>query len=524
MIKLLCLLNVKLCANGQQNLRWKALDANSKHETRISKQIQIFQIQKFFPCLVFLNFWVSNLFRISTFGFRIYQFPRPAWFSLPRLRGFAVFGFFLLILASTGEPLLAMPPVQRMTLSNQMVLLTSEERSLPFVTLQLLIDAGSRRDSAGEEGAAYLTAKGLLLGTAKRGEKAINEELDFMGASLNSSPGRDYATLNLRVLKKDLEKGLDLFMEVLTHPTFPQEEVKREVQKTLAAIQAAEDQPEDVAEKAFQENLFLSGPYRHPVEGTKKSLPSMTRDTLDRFYKKYYHPNHSILAVVGDITQEEVKTKLVPRFEKWPKGKISDAPVQNVFAKGPKTVKIDRMLAQANIILGHAGVSRENPDYYALTVMNYILGGGGFSSRLMEEVRNKRGLAYSVYSFFEPGKFPGSFQIGLQTKNVSAREAISLAREEMKRIQKEPVSEKEIDGARKYLIGSFPMRMDTQGKLVNFLLQVEYYGLGLDYPERYSRLIQSVTREEVLRVARKYLQPENCILVVVANQKMADIE
>jgi zinc protease len=227
---------------------------------------------------------------------------------------------------------------------------------------------------------------------------------------------------------------------------------------------------------------------------------------------------------VGDISQEEVKTKLVPRLEKWPKGKTSDAPALNVFVKGPKTVKIDRMLTQANIILGHAGVSRDNPDFYALTVMNYILGGGGFSSRLMEEIRNKRGLAYSVYSFFEPGKLPGSFQIGLQTKNVSAREAISLAREEMKRIQKEPVSEKEIEGARKYLIGSFPMRMDTQGKLVNFLLQMEYHGLGLDYPEKYPRLIQSVSREDVLRVARKYLHPENCILVVVANQKMADIE
>ena len=440
------------------------------------------------------------------------------------IRFSAVFGFFLLILAWMEGTLLAMPPVQRMTLSNQMVLLTSEEHSLPFVTLQLLIDAGSRRDSTGEEGAAHLTAKGLLLGTAKRGEKAINEELDFMGAALNSSSGRDYATLTLRVLKKDLDKGFDLFLEVLTRPTFPQEEVKREVQKTLAAIQAAEDRPDEVAEKAFQENLFLSGPYRHPVEGTKKSLPSMSRDTLERFYKKHYHPNHSILGVVGDITPEEVKARIVPRFEKWAKGKVSDAPPQNVFAKAPKTVKIDRMLTQASIILGHAGVSRENPDFYSLTVMNYILGGGGFSSRLMEEVRNRRGLAYSVYSFFETGKLPGSFQVGLQTKNVSAKEAISLAREEMKRIQREAVSEKEIEGARKYLIGSFPMRMDTQGKLVNFLLQVEYYGLGLDYPEKYSRLIQSITREDVLRVARKYLQPENCVLVVVANQKMADIE
>ena len=432
--------------------------------------------------------------------------------------------FFLAALALTERTLPAMPPVQRQTLANQMVLLTSADHSLPFVTLQLLIDAGSRRDPAGEEGAAYLTAKGLLLGTAGRGEKEINEELDFMGASLNASPGRDYTTLNLRVLKKDLEKGLDLFLEILTRPSFPREGVKREVQKTLAAIQAAEDQPDNVAEKAFQENLFLNGPYRHPVEGTKKSLPSMTRETLDRFYRKHYLPNQSILAVAGDITPEEVKALILPRLEKWPRGEVSGGPARNVFAKGPKTVKIDRMLAQASIILGHAGVSRDNPDFYALTVMNYILGGGGFSSRLMEEIRNKKGLAYSVYSFFDAGKLPGSFQVALQTKNVSAREAIAIVREEMKRIQKEPVSEKEVEGARRYLIGSFPMRMDTQGKLVNFLLQVEYHGLGLDYAEKYSRLIQAVTREEVQRVARKYLQPENCILVVVANQRMAEIE
>ena len=422
------------------------------------------------------------------------------------------------------SPLRAMPPVQRMELSNQMVLLFSEEHSLPFVTLQILLDAGSRRDPSGEEGAAHLTAQGLLLGTATRGEKAINEELDFMGASLSSSAGRDYATLSLRVLKKDLERGLDLFLEVLTRPAFPPGEVKREIQKTLAAIQAAEDQPEEVAEKAFQENLYLNGPYRHPVEGTKKSLPSMTPLTLSRFYRAHYLPNHSILAIVGDINQEEIRSKFVPRLEKWPQGQISDAPLANVFAKEPKRVKIDRMLTQASIILGQAGVSRENPDYYALTVMNYILGGGGFSSRLMEEIRNKKGLAYSVNSFFDPGKLPGSFQVALQTKNASARDAISIAREQMKRIQAEPVSEKEIEGAKKYLIGSFPMRMDTQGKMVNFLLQVEFFKLGSDYPEKYPRLIQSISREEVLRVARKYLHPDLCILVVVADQKIAEIE
>ncbi len=156
--------------------------------------------------------------------------------------------------------------------------------------------------------------------------------------------------------------------------------------------------------------------------------------------------------------------------------------------------------------------------------MNYIFGGGGFASRLTEEVRNKRGLAYSVYSFFDPGKYPGSFQIELQTKNSSAREAISLSLQQMERIRKEPVSEKELEGARKYLIGSFPMRFDNQSKLANFLTQIEYYGLGLDYPEKYPSILKAITREEILRVAQTYLHPENYLLVVVGNLKEAGME
>ncbi len=418
----------------------------------------------------------------------------------------------------------AMPAVQRTVLPNHLVLLASEEHALPFVTLQLLIDSGSRRDPPGEEGLSYLTAKGLLHGTSKRTVNQVNEELDFMGASLNSSSGRDYATLTLRVLKKDLDKGLDLFMEVLTQPAFPEEEIRREIEKTLAAIQSEEDQPEEVAEKAFLKTLFLSSPYGHPVEGTRDSVPKLTREGIVRFYRSYYHPNNAILTVIGDITDQELKGKLIPRLEKWPLGEIPKLPFISKFEKEQKTVKVNRPITQANIILGHAGVSRENPDFYAVTVMNYILGGGGFASRLMGEIRNKRGLAYSVATFFDPGKYPGSFQIVLQTKNPSARDAISLSLQQMEWIQKELVSEKELEGAKKYLIGSFPMRLDTQGKLANFLTQVEYYGLGLDYPEKYPSLIQSITREEVLRVARKYLDPKKYVLVIVANLKEAGME
>ena len=454
--------------------------------------------------------------------FRIF-IPQSA-IRILKLKYFIVLVFLMLCIGLPRSGLWAMPPVQRTVLPNGLILLVCEERSLPFVTFQFLINSGSWKDPQGEEGLSYLTARGLLLGTTKRKVTVIHEELDFMGASLSSSSSRDYATLSLQILKKDLDKGWDLFMEVLTQPTFPEEEIKREVEKTLAAIQSAEDQPDEVAGKEFQKTLFLNSPYGHPVEGTKESIPRITQEAIVRFYRSYYHPNNAILTIVGDISADEVKTKLLPSLAKWPMAEIPKIPFKPSFAKEQKTVKIDRGITQANIIIGHAGVSRDNPDYYALTVMNYILGGGGFSSRLVEEIRNKRGLAYSVASFFDTGKYPGSFQIALQTKNSSAREAIALSLQGMERIRKELISEKELEGAKKYLIGSFPMRLNTQGKLTNFLTQVEYYGLGLDYPEKYPSLIRSITREEILRVAKKYLHPKNLILVVVANLKESGME
>lgn len=194
------------------------------------------------------------------------------------------------------------------------------------------------------------------------------------------------------------------------------------------------------------------------------------------------------------------------------------------YEEGPKTLTFDKSITQANIIVGNKGLSRADPDYYAATVMNYILGGGGFSSRLMEDIRNKKGLAYSVASAFDAGKLPGVFQISLQTKNASAREAIDITLKEMERIQKELVSADELEGAKKYLIGSFPMRLDTQAKLAQFLLLAEFYGLGLDYPQKFPALISGVSRQDVQRVARKYLDPKHPIVVIVANLKEAGFE
>ena len=442
----------------------------------------------------------------------------------PSISGLTFFTLCLAWLASPAGSLLAVPRVQRTILPNGLVLLVSEEHSLPFVTLQILMDSGSRRDPPQGGGLAQLTAKGLLLGTAKRTAPEMNETLDFMGATLNASCGRDYATFKLRVLKKDLDAGLELLMETVTQPTFPEEEVRREIERTRGAIESAEDKPDEVAQKAFWETLFAKGPYGHPVEGTVESLSGITREEIVAFHTTYYHPNNAIMVIAGDVTVDEIEARILPRLGGWARGEAPQEPFKDSWEKGQRTIKIDRAITQAHVIIGHIGVSRENPDYYALTVMNYILGGGGFSSRLVEEIRNKRGLAYAVASFFEPAKYQGPFEIVLQTKNSSAREAISLALDQVGRMREEPVSEKELEGAKKYLVGSFPMRFDTQAKLANFLAQVEYFGLGLDYPARYPSLIGSITAEEVLRVARAYLHPEDRILVVVANLKEAGMD
>ncbi|HMK49252.1 MAG TPA: insulinase family protein [Thermodesulfovibrionales bacterium] len=416
---------------------------------------------------------------------------------------------------------LAIPAVQKTVLPNQLVVLHAEDHSLPFVTLELLINGGARSDPAGQEGLAFLTARGLLLGTSLHSADRINEDIDYLGASIGSSAGRDYSTMTLRVLKKDIDKGLDIFTEVLTKPVFPEEEIAREKKKTLAEIQSEDDQPGDVAEKEFIKTMFRSSPYGHPVNGTKESIPKITRESIDHFYKTYYRPNNCILALSGDISAEEVRTRILPRFDALPAGEVHQPDFTSAFAKGPLTIKINREITQANIIIGNQGISRGNPDFYAVTVMNYVLGGGGFASRLLEEIRNKRGLAYSVESFFDAEKYPGSFQIVLQTKNATAREAISLALQQMDLIRKEPISDKELEGAKKYLVGSFPMRIDTQAKLTDFLLRVQYYDLGLDFPEKYPSLIRAVTKEDVLRVAKKYLHPEDYVLIVVADLKEA---
>jgi zinc protease len=407
----------------------------------------------------------------------------------------------------------------RSVLNSGIVLLTSEQRALPMVSVELLVHAGSRYDIPEQEGLANLTARLLTYGTERRSALEISEILDFIGASLSTDCGEDLASVSLTILKKDLPVGLELLAEILTQASFPQDEIERRKQAVIASIKASEENPGDIAQKSFQRALYPNSPFGRPVEGTEASVKAIPRESLTGFHGRYYRPNRTILAVVGDIAHDEIVKAVEHAFRGWAKGEPPAAPLVPSVIGSEQTIRVNRDLTQANIILGQAGIARENPDYYAVQVMNYILGGGGFSSRVMDSIRNERGLAYSVYSYFNAEKGRGSFQLVMQTKNDSAQEAIRVATEEVRRIREKPVTEQELNDAKDYLIGSFPLRFDTNRKVANFVALVEFYGLGLDYRERYPDFIRKVTREDVLRVAKQYLYPEKLITVIVGNQK-----
>jgi len=443
-----------------------------------------------------------------------------------RLGGSAVLFAVLWLIVLTVSPAAqaaSIKPVRWVTKSG-MVVLFIENHSLPTVHLELLIKAGGTLDPKGREGTADLVASLLDEGTISRTSQQIAEAVDFIGASLSAGAGPESSSLSLSVLKKDLPTGMKLFRDELLHPTFPEEELKRVRQQIIGGLIAEADEPEVVARKAWQELVYGTSPYHHPTEGYRDSLPSITRRELVEFHHRYYQPRLAIVAVVGDLTRKETEKLLAQYLGDWKNSDREPPPTIPVPKPTPPETKlIDKELTQATIVLGHLGIARGNPDYYAVTVMNYILGGGGFSSRLMKQIRDNEGLVYGISSGFNAMKGGGSFGVSMQTKNATANQAIEETRTVIRRFQADGATRQELDEAKDFLIGSFPLRMDTSAKMVGLLTSLEFYNLGLGYLNDYPKKIAAVTLADVKRVANRYIHTDRMTMVVVAKQSTAKI-
>ncbi len=427
----------------------------------------------------------------------------------------ALLGVIALLAAAAD----AAPLAQREVLPSGLVLLVSERRVLPIVAVNVYVRAGSVLDPPGAGGLANLTAALLTSGTARRNGLEIDRAIESVGGSLGSGGGRDGAAVSLGVLSKDLALGLDLLAEVLTQPAFPEDELRRKIGEIQASLQYAETDPESVAGRALAPLLYPGHPYANPAMGTVQSVGALDRDQVVRFHRAHYRPDATVIAVVGDVSVAEIRAGLSARLGGWtaPPAPLPSVPLAP-SAVLPAARSISRELTQTTVYLGRPAVRQHDPDYPALVVASYILGGGS-TSRLYARVREERGLAYSVSAGVGAAQHGASLVVSLQTRNESADEAVWLVRDEMRRLGGTEVSAAELGLAKSYLIGSYALRTDTSSKVAVLIASLEELGLAQDYPDRYRERIAAVTAADVRRVAARFLDPDTYSMVMVTGRR-----
>lgn len=391
-----------------------------------------------------------------------------------------------------------------------------ESHELPILDISVDFPAGSARDPSGKAGLAQLTHGLLDQGAGGLSDTDIAHRLADVGAVMGGALDRDRAGVGLRTLSSVAEKtaALDTLARVLQQPDFPQAVIKREKQRLIAGIREAEADPGAVADKAFYRALYGTHPYAHDASGDPAAIEKLTRSELQAFYRSHYSAPNVVIALMGDISRAEAETialKLAAGLSKASGLPALPAPV----AAAVSDARIPLPVTQSHVLLGAVGMTRTDPDFFPLFVGNYVLGGGGFDSRLMREVRDKRGYAYSAYSYFMPMTEAGPFQLGLQTKAAQAGDALKVARDTLRQFIAEGPSEAELAQAKSNLIGGFPLRVDSNKKILDYLSVIGFYRLPLDYLDTWVNKVSAVDVAAVKQAFARRLDPDKLVTVVV---------
>jgi len=406
------------------------------------------------------------------------------------------------------------------TFKNGLKVFVARTTEVPMFSFYLVIPAGSAMDEAGKEGQANLTAGLLLKGADGMSAEEIANAIESLGGNISTNAGTDYTVISGDFMSKDLSFALDYLAKVVLKPDFPAEEVEREKKLVISGIRSTKENPSAFATRQFFAFLAEGHPYGHPVSGYESSVSALTRDDVVGFYKKYYQPSGAILAIVGDVRARKVFKEVSKRFGGWKGsgGARVEIPAINPDKKvARKVIVIDKPDAtQSQIRIGCYAPPVNNPDYFALTVANNILG-GGFTSRLMEEIRVNRGLTYGARSFLSQYARGGFFGVTTFTKNKTLRETIDVALTEVKRIGTEPVDEKELEKAKKYLSGLYPFELETNDHLARTLARVAFYSIPLDYVNKYRELVGKVSSGDIMNVAKKYFHADNNLILLITN-------
>ncbi|MGH9683796.1 MAG: M16 family metallopeptidase [Candidatus Acidiferrales bacterium] len=420
--------------------------------------------------------------------------------------------------AGTPRPF-EFPKAATKTLANGLRVFVVTDRSQPAIAARLVIlSAGTIKDPVATPGVAGMTATMLTQGTEKRSARDISEAIDFVGGSLNASAGKDVTAVTLDIVKKDLATGLDLMSDIVLRPAFRAEELDHQRQQLLSGLTVQYSDPEFLASAVFSREVYGNSPYGLPGEGTPDTVKKLTRDDLAKFHDANYAPNQSMLAFAGDITPEEAFAAAEKYFGPWPKIELnSETPAAPASASGVHIWLIDKPDAvQTQIRVGKLGIRRADPDFIPLQVTNRIFG-GGYNSRLNTEVRIKKGLTYGAYSSFTPHRFAGAFVAGTFSRTDATVEATRLVVDLLTKMSTGQIAPQEIDFARDYLAGVYPIESETAEQVADRVLTVAAYGLPKDYNSTYPERIRGVTPAEVKAMAEKYFTTGDLDIVLAGN-------
>ena len=393
-----------------------------------------------------------------------------------------------------------------------------ENRDLPMLDLSVEFPAGSGYDRADAAGVAAMTNRMLRAGAEGLSEDDIARVMADVGAQFGGSFDSDRAGMSVRTLSSARERAqaLDVMGRVLRSPTFPQAVLEREKVRLIGALKEADTQPATIASRTFYRLAYPDHPYGLRSSGEVESVQKMTREDLARFHARHYAARYAVVALIGDVSRQEAEAIAEEVTRGLPQAEGAEPELQQVAPLAAGTARrIPHHAQQAHILIGAPGVRRDDPDYVPLFVGNYVLGGAGLVSRMSTEVRQKRGLAYSAYSYFSPLLRKGPFVIGMQTQRAQVDEALKVADGVLRDFLRDGPTRAEVAAAKKGIIGGFPLRIDTNSKMLGYLALIGFYRLPLTYLDDFVKQVDRVTIPEIRAAFKRHIDPDRLVTVVV---------
>jgi zinc protease len=428
----------------------------------------------------------------------------------------------VLITALFVQSVFAGPKIQHWQTGNGARVFFVAAPELPMVDVQVVFDAGGARDG-NKPGLALLTNTLLPEGAGDLNAEQISEQFDSLGAQFGNSSQRDMFLVTLRSLSEEkyLKPGLDLLATILQKPAFPQNAFERERNRLLIALEQRKQQPGSIASEAFYKALYGDHPYSQQPGGNMASVKALTIEDMRGFYQQYIVANNAVIAIVGDLDRKQAEQTAETIIGSLASGERASviAPV-SPLAKASE-INIEHPSAQTHILVGQPGVKRGDPDHFALYVGNHILGGSGLVARLSNEIREKRGLSYSTYSYFNPMRSEGPYTLGLQTRNDTAQQALEVLRAELTKFVNEGPTQQELDEARQNITGGFPLRIASNSKILGYIGMIGFYGLPLDYLDTFNDKIGALTVASIRDAFKRRVDPAKMATVLVGGKAMA---